>query len=146
WKTTLLFDPNEDRTRAEQRFDALTETSGYVWIAIRPGGALLEGLRRLGNTCGYSVFEADLDAASDRSILTRAGLTSDERRYVIARHPMDPSGPPHGFVRPDRPFVLYPEGVREQEEHLPQQLPAGGRLAPIPGPSGRPGLRAEPAA
>jgi hypothetical protein len=146
WKTTLLFDPNEDRTRAEQRFDALTETSGYVWIAIRPGGASLEGLRRVGNACGYSVFEADLAAASDRSILTRAGLTSGERRCVIARHPMDAIGAPHGVVRPDRPFLIYTEDVTAQEEHLPQQLPAGGRLVPIPGSSGRPGLRVEPVA
>jgi hypothetical protein len=146
WSATLLFDPNEDRTRAEQRFNALTQTSGYVWIATRSGGTSLEGLRRLGHACGYTMFEADLAAASDRSILTRAGLISGGKRYVIARHPTDAIDAPQGIVRPDRPFLLYTEDVSAQEERLPQHLPAGGRLAPIPGPSARPGLRAETAA
>ena len=146
WTTTLLFDPNEDRTRAEQRFDELTETSGYVWIATRADGGSLEGLRRLGNACGYTIFEADLAAAHDLSILTRAGLCSGERRFLISRHPIDAISAPHRIVRPDRPFLVYRDDASSQDQRVPQQLPAGGRLAAITGPSGRPGLRAEPAA
>jgi hypothetical protein len=146
WNATLLFDANEDRNRAEQRFDKFTETSGHVWIASRPGGVSLEGLRRLGHVCGYTVFEADLAAVSDRSLLTRTGLISGEKRFVIARHPTDAITAPHGIVRPDRPFLIYADGVSAQQEYLPQQLPVGGRLAPITGPPGRPGLRAEAAA
>lgn len=82
WDATLLFDPNEDRTRAEQRFDPLTEISGYVWLAIRPGGASLAGLRWLGNACGYTILEANLATAPDRSILTDAGLYSTEKRSL----------------------------------------------------------------
>jgi hypothetical protein len=144
WKATLVFDPNEDRTRAEQRFDAVTETSGYLWIATRPGGASLDGLRRLGHVCGYTVFEADLAATGDRSILTHVGLISGEKRFMIARHPTDAINAPHGIVRPDRPFLLYSEDVTE--ERLPQHLPPAGRLAPITGSSGRLDLRAEPTA
>ncbi len=145
WNATLLFDPNEDRTRAEQRFDALTETSGHVWIATRPGSISVEGLRRLGHACGYNVFEADLAAASDRNILTRAGLYSAEKRLAIARHPTDAITAPNGIVRPDRRFLLYTDDVTAHEERVPQYLPAGGRLAAVTGSSGRPGLRAEPA-
>ncbi|MGE0677732.1 MAG: hypothetical protein AB7O40_11850 [Pseudolabrys sp.] len=145
WKEVLLFDPSEDRTRAEQRFDALTETSGHVWVASRSGNASLEGLRRLGHACGYTVFEADLAAASDRAILGRVGLTSADKRSLIARHPTDALTAPHGIVRPDRPFLVYTEDLNEHER-MPQQLSAGGRLAPITGASGRPGLRVEPAA
>src|SRR5262249_35247694 len=140
--TTLVFDPNEDRSRAEQRSDPLTETSGYVWIATRPGGASLEGLRRLGHSCGYTVYEADLAAAGDRILLGRAGLTSDDKRLVLARHPTAPITAPHAIARLERPFLL-PSGDGAQLEHVPQQLPAGGRLPPIRGPSGRPGIRAE---
>src|SRR5262249_6256006 len=79
-------------------------------------------------------------------ILSRAGLVSGERRFVIARHPTDAISAPHGIVRPDRPFLVYTDDIIPQEERLPQYLPAGGRLPPITGPSGGPRLRAEPAA
>jgi hypothetical protein len=141
WVPTMLFDPNEERTRADQRFDALTETSGYVWIAIRPGSESLDGLRRLGDACGYTVLEANLAAAPDRSILTRAGLYNSKTRSLVARHPTDAITAPHGVVRPGRPFLFYTEGIGTQPEHLPP----GGRAAPISGPTGRPGLRAEQA-
>jgi hypothetical protein len=143
WNPTLLFDPNEHRARAEQRWDALTATSGYVWIATRPDGASLEGLRRLGRACGYTVFEADLATSSNRAILARAGLTSANKRSLIARHPTDAINAPYGIVRADRPFLVYGNDVDGQQQHLPQQLPAGGRVAPIMSPSGRFGLRAE---
>lgn len=145
WSTVLLFDPNEDRNRAEQRFDELTQTSGYVWIAIRSGGASLEGLRQIGHVCGYTVFEADLAAAGDRSILIREGLTGADNRSLIARHPTDAITAPHGIVRPDRPFLVYTEDLGAQEEFLSQHLSLGASLVPVIGPSGRPGLRAEPA-
>jgi hypothetical protein len=32
WNANLLFDPNAERTQAEQRFNVLTGTSGYVWF------------------------------------------------------------------------------------------------------------------
>jgi hypothetical protein len=145
WNATLLFDPNEDRTRAEQRFDALTETSGHVWIATRAGDTSVEGLRPLGHVCGYNIFEADLSTASDRRVLTSAGLYSAEKRFAIARHPTDAITAPNGIVRPDRRFLLYSDDLTPHEERVPQHLPAGGRLAPVTGPSGRPGLRAVPA-
>lgn len=142
WNVTLLFDPNEDRTRAEQRFNPLKEASGYIWIAVTPGGTPLEGLRRLGATCGYTVHEANLGARSDRLVLERAGLISDDKRLVIARHPIDAINAPHGIVRPQRPFLLYDPG-EPHKEHVPQDLPADGRLPAVTGSSGRPGLRAE---
>ena len=46
WNANLLFDPNEERTQAEQRFDVLAGTSGYIWLATKAGGATLDGLRK----------------------------------------------------------------------------------------------------
>jgi hypothetical protein len=137
-----LFDPYEDRTRAEQRFNPIKETSGYIWIAVSPGGASLDGLRRLGNTCGYTVYEADLGARSNRLVLERAGLASDDKRLAIVRHPIDAINAPHGVVRPERPFLLYDPDEPDKEQ-VPQELPADGRLPAVTGPLGRPGLRAE---
>jgi hypothetical protein len=143
WNTTLLFDPNQDRTGAEQRFDMLSGAKGLVWIATQPSGADLTGLRRLGSNCGYTVFEADLADQDSRKLLVREGLLGSESRTLLARHPLDAIGAPQGLVRPGRPFLLYKE---EAEDAKPQTLPAGGRIAGISGLAGRPGVRCEPAA
>lgn len=142
WNKVLFFDPNEDRTRAEQRSSDLKGASSYLWIAVSPEGASLEGLRKLGYACGYTIYEADLGTQSNRSILERAGLASDDRRLVVARHPTDAINALQGIVRPERPFLLYdPDDAHK--EHLPQELPADGRLPATTGPFARPGLRAE---
>jgi hypothetical protein len=143
WNANLLFDPNAERTQAEQRFDALTGTSGHIWVATKVGGATLNGLRKLGSVCGYTAFEANLADAADRSVLTREGLLSDESRTLLARHPVDAICAPQGVVRPDRPFLLYNEGDAVGSNSVPQRLALGARIAAVSGLSGRSGLRAE---
>ena len=143
WNANLLFDPNAERTQAEQRFDVLAGTSGYIWVATKAGGATLNGLRKLGGVCGYTAFEANLADATDRAILTRESLLSDESHTLLARHPVDAIGAPQGVVRPNRPFLLYKEGDAAASDSTPQCLTSGARIPAISGLSGRPGLHAE---
>jgi hypothetical protein len=145
WHANLLFDPNSARTTAKQRTGTLTGTSKYAWVAVRSGGATLEGLRKLGDTCGYAVFEANLADTLDRKILVRAGLHRGSGKWLLARHPVDAIGAPQGVVRPNRPFLFYKEGGSAEHEGIPQSLAEGERIAAVSGPSGRPGLRAKPA-
>jgi hypothetical protein len=146
WNANLLFDPNDNGTQAEQRFDVLSGESEVVWIASRADGAALDGLRHIGDTSGYTVFEADLSNAGVREILLREGLLSNQSRSSLVRHPLDAIGAPQGVVRPDRPFLLYNAKNSSGEETKPQRLGSGERIGTISGLSGRSGLRAEVAA
>ncbi len=145
WAENLLFDANDDRTQAEQRFDIVTGTSGHVWIAAKSDVASLGALRKLGSTCGYMFFEANLANDGDRTLLTQKGLLNAHGRTEIIRHPIDAIGAPQGVVRPNRPFVFQNEGMRSESECSPQTLTAGARLAAVPGQSGGARLRCEPA-
>jgi hypothetical protein len=142
WTTTLLFDVNEARTQAEQRFGVLNETSGYTWLGRRINMEPLTGLKQLGIAGGYRFFEANLADSADRAVLTKEHLLATQRRALLARHPIDAIGTPQGVVRPDRPFLLYSEGVSVNMETVPQRLAAHRRIAGV---AGLPGLRAEPA-
>lgn len=145
WTVTLLFEPNEDCTQAEQRFSLFSETRGIVWIATQIAMSGLSGLRKLGGTCGYTFYEADLANSADRAILAEEKLLSAEMRATLARHPIDAMGAGHGVVRPDRPFLLFRNeaGAADAE---PQKLASGGRIASVSGAAGSPGVRAEAAA
>ncbi len=143
WTLNLLFDINVGRTQAEQRIDVFTGTSGDVWVAARAGGAKLNGLPEIGSSCGYRFYEANLADVADRSILTREGLLSDQRRTLLARHPTDAIGAPSGVVRPDRLFLLYEESHWSGNENAPQKLAAGASLTGATGTAGRPYLRCE---
>jgi len=145
WAENLLFDANDDRTQAEQRFDIVTGTSGHVWIAAKSDVASLGALRKLGSSCGYAFFEANLANDGDRTLLTQRGLFSAHGRSEIIRHPIDAIGAPQGVVRPNRPFVLENEGLRSESECLPQTLTAGARFTAVSGQSGGASLRCEPA-
>ena len=78
-------------------------------FATASDGADLTGLPRLGVTCGYQLFEANLDAPADRAILVREHLLSDERRLLVGRHPSDAITAPQATVRVSRPFLLFAE-------------------------------------
>lgn len=145
WTATLLFDVNDARTQAEQRFGVLNDTTGYAWLGRRIDTESLAGLKPLGTAGGYRFFEANLADPADRAVLTKEDLLATQRRALLARHPVDAIGAPQGVVRPDRPFLLYSEGVSVDTETVPQRLAVGGRIAAISGLAGRPGLRAEPA-
>ena len=145
WAPNLLFDPNRDHTQAEQRFDVPTGTSGCIWVAAKAGGTRLDGLRELGNSCGYRFFEADLANTSDRGILTREGLLSGQTRTLIARHPFDAISASQGVIRPDRPFLSYEEGTSPELGGVLEKLAVGAWVAAVSGPGGRPGLRCEAA-
>ena len=82
WNEYLLFDPNAERTQAEQRFNFPSGASGYVWVASKLGDATLKGLRRLGSACSYTVFEANLADTADRAILMSKHLLSDQDRSL----------------------------------------------------------------
>ena len=144
WTATVLFDVNDERTRAEQRFGVLNDTTGYAWLGRRIDIEPLAGLKQLGTAGGYRFFEANLADPADRAILTKENLLATQRRALLARHPIDAIGAPQSVVRPDRPFLLYSEGISAETEAVPQRLAAGGRIAAIAGLAGRPGLRAEP--
>lgn len=143
WTANLLFDVNNERTQAEQRFGVLSGTSGYIWLGTRAGGAMLDGLKKLGAAAGYHFFEANLADAADRTILSREGLLTTQNRAQLARHPVDAIGAPQGVVRPNRPFLLYKEGTETDPDAAPQRLPANGRIAAVSGLAGRPDLKAE---
>lgn len=145
WTATLLFDVNDERTQAEQRFAMLNDREGYAWLGRRVDAEPLTGLKQLGIAGGYRFFEANLADPADRAILASEDLLSTQRRTLMARHPIDAIAAPQGVVRPERPFLLYNEGVSSETEAAPQRLPAGGRMAAIAGPAGRPGLRSETA-
>jgi hypothetical protein len=146
WAVNLLFDPNDDRTQADQRFGLLTGASGYVWVAVKAGGATLDGLRKLGRNCGYTVFEANLAEYADRTILTREGLLSTQSRSLLARHPFDAIGAPHGIVRPERPFLIYREEPAADADSVPQTLRDGSSVIAVAGLSGSSRLQSEAAA
>jgi hypothetical protein len=145
WNATLLFDVNDNRSKAEQRFSVLSDTTGYAWIGRRTDSEPLTGLKILGNAGGYRFFEANLSDPGDRAILAKEHLLETERRELLARHPIDAIAAPQGVVRPDRPFLLFAEGVSTKADAVPQRLAAGGRIAALAGLAGRPGLRAEAA-
>lgn len=142
WTATLLFEPNKDRTRAEQRFSLLSGPGGAVWIATRSEMSALSGLRKLGDTCGYRLYEADLADSADRAILVGEKLLGSETRATLARHPIDAISAGHGVVRPDRPFLFYMDRAGLVES-APQKLAAGGHISSVSGAAGRPALRAE---
>ncbi|MEQ7155098.1 hypothetical protein [Brevundimonas aurifodinae] len=137
WTATLLFDVNEERTHAEQRFGVLSGATGYAWLGRRIDAAPLDGLKQLGTAGGYRFFEANLSDPADRAILTGEDLLATQRRAMHARHPIDAIGAPQGVVRPDRPFLIYSDGADANTDVVPQRLAANGHIA------GRPGLRAE---
>ena len=143
WTATLLFDVNEERTQAEQRFAVLSDTKGYAWLGRRIDTEPMGGLKQLGTTGGYRFFEANLSDPADRAILTKEDLLATQHRALLSRHPIDAIGAPQGVVRPDRAFLLYNEGADSEVEAKPQRLAAGGRIAAVPGLPGRSGLRAE---
>jgi hypothetical protein len=145
WTATLLFDVNDERTQAEQRFGVLNDSEGYAWLGRRIGTEPLTGLKQLGTAGGYRFFEANLADPADRAILTKEDLLATQRRALLARHPIDAIAAPQGVVRPDRPFLLYNEGLSAETEAAPQRLAAGGRIAAVAGLAGRPGLRSEAA-
>jgi hypothetical protein len=140
WKAFLLFDVNNDRSRAEQLFDLPNGQDGFIWIAAKAEIAPLE-LRQLGRTCGYRVFEANLADASHRAVLLREGLLGSQSRSLLARHPLDAIGAPHGVVRPDRPFLLYTTDGNS-DDAKPQRLANGAKIAGVSDLAGGPGLRA----
>jgi hypothetical protein len=142
WNTKLLFDVNDDRTQAEQRFGVLSGTSGYIWLGTKAGGAAI-GLKKLGSTAGYHFFEANLADPADRAVLDREGLFTEQDRTLLARHPIDAIGAPQGVVSPDRPFLLYQDGPAADTCAVPQRLTTNGRIAAVSGFAGRLGLRAE---
>jgi len=139
WEPTLVFEPDSERIHAEQRFDILSGSEGIVWIATRPGGANVAGLRRVGSGCGYAFVEADLADPGHRAVLVREGLLSAERRFLLARHPFDAIGASQGVVRPGRPFLLFRPG--EDEEAVPRTLNKGERFPGGPGAGGEKRLR-----
>jgi hypothetical protein len=145
WTTTLLFDVNDKRTQAEQRFGVLSDTTGYAWLGRRIDAEPLTGLKKLGMAGGYRFFEANLSDPGDRAILTKERLFATEHRALLVRHPIDAIAAPRGVVRPRRPFLLYSEGVSAEAHVMPQRLAAGGRIAAVAGLAGHPGLRAEAA-
>jgi len=142
WTANLVFEPNEDRTRAEQKFTPIGGPSGTIWIATRSERSALSALRKLGETCGYCFYEADLAINGDREILVRERLIGSETRTTLARHPIDAIGAGPGVVRPDRPFLIYKEGTAATDG-APQKLTAGSRISSVPGEAGSPGVRAE---
>lgn len=144
WTTTLLFESNEDPNRAEQSLSSLNRTGGTIWVAARTEMLALSGLRRLGHTCGYTLYEADLANIADRVILVKAKLLDTEARVTLARHPIDAIGAGPGVVRPNRPFLLYRDWAGGTKA-VPQKLPAGGSISPVSGTQGSPGVRAEAA-
>ncbi len=144
WSSTLFFEPNEDHTRAEQRLSSLNGTEGTTWVAVRMDMPALSGLRRLGDTCGYTVYEADLADNADRAILVAEQLLDTAAQATLARHPIDAIGAGPGVVRPDRPFLFYRDRMGRSEA-VPQKLPAGGSISPVAGNAGSPGVRAEAA-
>jgi hypothetical protein len=141
WKPFLLFDANDDRTRAEQLFDLPNSQNGFIWVAAKAEIAPLE-LRQLGRTCGYRVFEANLADASHRAVLSREGLLGSQSRSLLARHPIDAIGAPHGVVRPDRPFLLYKTDANGNDDTKPQSLANGMKIAGVSDLAGKPELRA----
>ena len=143
WVAILLFEPNEERNRAEQRFTPLSGPRGTVWLAARGEMSELSTMRKLGENCGYCIYEADLAIEGDREVLVRVGLLASEARLALARHPIDAIGAGPGVVRPDRPFLLYKEGAAA--DGTPQTLSTGGRISAVSGTAGSPGVRAEPA-
>jgi hypothetical protein len=145
WTETLFFEPNEDRTRAEQRLSRPNGSDGTVWIATVSEKLTLWGLRKLGDTCGYSLYEADLADSANRAVLVDERLLGSETRRTLARHPIDAIGAGPGVVSPNRPFLFYRARAGETEG-VPQELAAGGIISPVPGSVGSPGVRAEAAA
>lgn len=143
WTATLLFDANEERNQAEQRFGVFSGATGYAWIGRRIDAAPLNGLKQLGTAGGYRFFEANLSDPADRTILTGEELLATQNRTMLARHPIDAIGAPQGVVRPGRPFLFFFDQADSVSNVGPQRLAMNGRIAAVAGPAGRPGLRAE---
>jgi hypothetical protein len=142
WTVNLLFDVNDERTQAEQRFGVPSGTIGFIWLGAKAGGTELNGLKKLGVAAGYHFFEANLADPPDRTILTRQGLLATQNGAKLARHPVDAIGAPQGVVRPGRPFLLYNDGAGIDPDAAPQRLPANGRIGAASGEARTPGLKA----
>jgi hypothetical protein len=143
WTATLLFDVNEDRSQAEQRFTVLSGAGGYAWLGRRADSTPLDGLKVLGTTCGYRFFEANLSDPRDRAVLTREELLATQSRALLARHPVDAIAAPQGVVRPGRPFLFFGEEPSAGSSAIPQRLSVNGCITAVSGHDGRPGVRAE---
>lgn len=145
WNSCLVFEPNDERSQAEQRFTSLTGREGVVWLATASGGADLTGLPRLGAICGYQLFEANLGNPGDRAILVREHLLSDERRLLLCRHPSDAIASLQGTVRASRPFLLFAESQPGNDDiGEVRTLARGADTATLPGVPGNVLVRAEP--
>ena len=143
WNEALLFDVRAERNRGEQRFAPFDSASGPAWIATSAAITALDRLRLVGSVAGYHLFEADLAAVSDRSILTKEGLLAAHDRTLAARHPIDAITAPQGVVRPTRPFVIYRPGPPLSLDE-PQRLQTADRIGSTSG-TGQIRLRCEPA-
>ncbi len=144
WTPDLVFEPSEDRTRAEQKVNLPSSSIGTFWVATRNQMSILTALRKVGEACGYSIYEADLALNGDRELLIRASLLGNETRMMLARHPIDAIGADLGVVRSNRPFLFFREG-KDMANSAPQKLTTGGRIGAVPGVAGSPGVRAEAA-
>lgn len=109
WAPLLVFEPSEDRRRAEQLFRPLSGREALVWVAISRNNARLSRLRMIGAASGYDIFEADLRVPSDKEFLIREKLLDDRRHLCIARHPIDAIISMRSEVRASRPFLIYAE-------------------------------------
>lgn len=141
WGANLLFDVDDERKSAEQRFGTLNGSTGLVWVGTRADSRPHHGLKAVGKAGGYLFFEADLADADVRAILTREGLFSANSRANLARHPVDAIIAPQGVVRQDRPFLFYRRG--EAADSVPQSLPEKGWISAVSGEGGRPAVRTE---
>jgi hypothetical protein len=148
WSPYLVFEPNEERTQAEQVFTLpLTGREGLAWLATASDGTDLTGLRHLGATCGYQLFEANLDTPADRAILVREHLLSDRRQLILSRHPSDAIGAPPGTVQASRPFLIFAERQPGYDDVAEvRTLDRGSHTATLAGVAGNVTLRAEPVA
>lgn len=109
WAPLLLFEPSEDRRRAEQLFQPLSGREALVWVAISRDNASLSGLRMIGTASGYDIFEADLRVPGDKDFLIREKLLDDRPHLCIARHPIDAIISTRSEVRASRSFLVYSE-------------------------------------
>lgn len=145
WNSCLVFEPNEERTQAEQLVLPLTGGKGLVWPATASGGPDMTGLRHLGTACGYQLFEANLDKPADRAILVREHLLNDQRQLLLVRHPSDAIGAPQATVRMSRPYLLFSERQAGNDDVGEVRiLASGSQVVTLPGVAGSVKLHAAP--
>lgn len=138
WKSHLIFDPNLERTQAEQQTETITGKDGYVWISARDA---INGLPLLGKACGYTFHEANLADSDHRALLAETGLLNQENRAVLVRHPIDAICARPGVVSSERPFIFYNPDA--EGEIVIQSLKTGEKVPEIIGALGRLRVRAE---